>query len=176
MHGVNSNNLLLLTDRKRKFSRLPEPAPILVQNAESADESTSEESRMQVGFDINNKIVHVNIKTPLSVMSKEDYEAEYGDKCYVRVIKFYKNSIISYVKSNVLSQRSIHVSFFNVLQNSKNNNSDSDKSREILNKLPIARFTEISNYEISDAPRLPNSYIRLLILFRTIFAVIVDQS
>ena len=55
-----------------------------MQNAESADENTSEESKMQVGFDINNKIVHVNIKTPLNIMSKEDYEAEYGEKCVVR--------------------------------------------------------------------------------------------
>lgn len=76
----------MFIDRKRKFSRLPEPAPVFVQNVESADENTSEESKMHVKFEINNKIVHVNIKTPLSVMSKEDYETEYGDKCYVRKI------------------------------------------------------------------------------------------
>lgn len=61
-----------------------------MQNAESADENTSEESKMQVGFDINNKIVHVNIKTPLNIMSKEDYEAEYGEKCFVREMRFYE--------------------------------------------------------------------------------------
>lgn len=50
---------------------------------------------MQVGFEINNKIVHVNIKTPLNVMSKEDYEAEYGDKCYVR--KIFEANLDNYV-------------------------------------------------------------------------------
>ncbi len=35
---------------------------------------------MVVGFEVNNKIMNVNIKTPLEIMSKEDYEAEYGEK------------------------------------------------------------------------------------------------
>lgn len=39
--------------------------------------------------------------------------------------------------------------------------------------MPIARFTEISNYEISDAPRLPNSYIRFLLIFKAFPLVIL---
>lgn len=73
------------SDRKRgRHSRLPEPAPVIVQSVESGDENNSEESKMVVGFEINNKILHVNIQTPLSIVNKEDYEAEYGDTFNVR--------------------------------------------------------------------------------------------
>lgn len=54
-----------------------------MQNVESIDDNISEQSKMFVGFEINNKIVHVNIKTPLPIINKEDYESKYGDKLNV---------------------------------------------------------------------------------------------
>lgn len=93
--------------RKRgRYSRLPEPPPVLVQSADSDDENVSEESKYLVSFDINNKTVPVNIQTPIRIMSKEDYEAEYGDKYSVAPANAAKSRDLS-TKLPVASVREI---------------------------------------------------------------------
>lgn len=58
-----------------------------MQNVEPIDEITSEELKNIVGFEIDNKILKINIKMPLEIVDKEDYEAEYGEKYNVRLLQ-----------------------------------------------------------------------------------------
>lgn len=88
-HILPNNCKYYVVDRRRgRFSRLPEPPPVVVQSVDSADEDNPEESKLFVQFEVNNKVMHVNIKTPMKVVDKEDYEAEYGDKSNVNYFIF----------------------------------------------------------------------------------------
>ena len=52
---------------------------MIVQSVDSTDETVSEESKYLVSFEINLKTYQVNIKTPLQIITKEDYETKYGN-------------------------------------------------------------------------------------------------
>lgn len=120
---------------------------MVVQNVDSADDENYEESKLFVQFEVNNKVMHVNIKTPMKVLDKEDYEEEYGDKSNVG-IKLFKIDIALQSLIRILFQNAHHIS------------SNLAKCREAVTKLPVASFREISSYNIPDATPLPNSYIR----------------